>query len=359
MNKTKLKTGYTTGACATATAVSAFCALVTGRWTDPIAIQLPKGEMASFILCEKEIHTNWAMAGTVKDAGDDPDVTHGAVIRAKVWFDHTVEGIKFKAGPGVGTVTKSGLPIGVGEPAINPVPRKMIAEGINHLAREYRVEPNVVVEISVQNGEELALQTWNPRLGIIGGISILGTTGIVRPYSCSAWIASIHMGIDVARANGATHVVGSTGSVSELTAQEYFQLPDWAMLDMGDFVGGLLKYLRRNPLPHLTVAGGFGKISKLANGATDLHSKRSQVDFNFLGKIVTEFDPTTPPQALAEIRNANTANQVLEIYGETIAHPIALRARQVIQEKLNHPDIHTDVLIVNREGKIVSSTHSS
>ncbi len=357
MKKTSLRTGYTTGACATATAVSAFCALITGRWMDPIPIQLPKGVIATFSLCKMEINTNWAMAGTVKDAGDDPDVTHGALIKSKVWFNPSNKGIQFQAGQGVGTVTKPGLPIGVGEPAINPVPRKMITEGINHLASEYNVEPNVVVEISVENGEELALQTWNPRLGIIGGISILGTTGIVRPYSCSAWIASIHMGIDVARANGATHVVGSTGSVSEMTAQRHFQLPDWAMLDMGDFVGGLLKYLRKNPIKNLTVAGGFGKMSKLANGATDLHSKRSQVNFNFIRKVAAEFDPTISRQTLNAIRNANTANQVLDIYGEGIAIPIALRARRVVQEKLKHPDINVDVIIVNRDGKIIVSTH--
>ncbi len=359
MDKTKLRTGYTTGACATATAIAAFSALLTGRWQDPVTIVLPKGETASFNLVDCELHNNYAIAGTIKDAGDDPDVTHGATIKTKVWFDHSIQGVSFKAGQGVGIVTKPGLPIGVGEPAINPVPRKMIMEGINHLARLNNVDPNVVVEISVPNGEQLTLQTWNPRLGIVGGISILGTTGIVRPYSCAAWIASIHMGIDVARANGASHVVGSTGSVSELTAQEYFQLPDWAMLDMGDFVGGMVKYLRKNPIPNLTVAGGFGKISKLANGATDLHSKRSQVDFDFLSRIVAKFDPAVSRQTLEAIRTANTANQILDIYGDKIAEPITLMAKKVLMDKLKSSNIEAEVMIVNRSGKIIATTHKS
>lgn len=359
MAKTNLRTGYTTGACATATALSSFNALVTGHWKDPVSIILPQGKNVEFKLSERTLNEHYAMAGTIKDAGDDPDVTHGAVIRSKVWFDDSIEQIKFRAGQGVGTVTKSGLPIGVGEPAINPIPRKMITDGIQKLAHKYRVATNVVVEISVPNGEELALHTWNPRLGIIGGISILGTTGIVRPFSCAAWIASIHMGIDVARANGASHVVGSTGSVSERAAQNYFQLPDWAMLDMGDFVGGLLKYLRKNPIPHLTIAGGFGKLSKLANGATDLHSKRSQVDFNFLYSVADELGSLIPKQARESICQANTANQVLEICGHKLAHPIAHKAKKVIEEKLNNPEIYTDVVIVNRNGKIIATTHNS
>ena len=137
---------------------------------------------------------------------------------------------------------------------------------------------DVEITVEVPGGEELARHTWNPRLGILGGISILGTTGVVHPYSCSAWIASIHRGIDVCRANGVEHAAACTGSTSEAAVQRLYGLPDHALIDMGDFAGGTLKYLRRHPIARLTIAGGFGKLSKLAGGAMDLHSGRSEVD---------------------------------------------------------------------------------
>ena len=144
---------------------------------------------------------------------------------------------------------------------------------------------DVLVTISIPDGAAIAEKTWNPRLGIIGGLSILGTTGIVHPFSCAAWIHSIHRGVDVARAAGLTHVAGSTGSTSEAAVQQLYSLPDIALIDMGDFAGGLLKYLRVHPIDKVTIAGGFAKITKLAQGAMDLHSARSQIDLSFLAKI--------------------------------------------------------------------------
>ena len=184
--------------------------------------------------------------------------------------------IIFKAGPGVGIITKAGLALDIGEPAINPVPRQMMCEVVSEIAHKFNHPEDVTLIVSVSGGEELAKKTWNPRLGILGGISILGTTGIVIPYSCSAWIHSIHRGIDVARANGLIQVAGCTGSTSERFIQNHYHLPNEAMLDMGDFVGGLIKYFRRNPLPKLTIGGGFAKLTKLAQGHLDLHSGRSQ-----------------------------------------------------------------------------------
>jgi cobalt-precorrin-5B (C1)-methyltransferase len=239
-----LRRGWTTGACATAATKAAFTALLTGEFPDPVEILLPKGERPSFALARRDLGKTWASAGIVKDAGDDPDVTHLATIISKVRVLPEGGGVQFRAGEGVGTVTKAGLPIGPGEPAINPVPRRMMAEVIEEVAVAYGAEPDVEIEISVPGGAELAKQTWNPRLGIVGGISILGTTGIVHPFSCSAWIASIHRGIDVIRASGLEHAAACTGSTTESAVQQRYGLPDFAFIDMGDFAGAVLKYLR-------------------------------------------------------------------------------------------------------------------
>ena len=205
-----LKRGWTTGACATAAAKSAYTALLTGTFEDPVTIALPRGERVAFALARQELTPVSATAAIVKDAGDDPDVTHGALVEATV--RKSDGGLRFRAGPGVGTVTKPGLPIGPGEPAINPMPRQMIADAIAEVADRHGGSGDVEVEISIPGGEKLAEKTMNGRLGIVGGLSILGTTGIVVPYSCAAWIHSIYSGIDVARATGLTHIAGATGA---------------------------------------------------------------------------------------------------------------------------------------------------
>src|SRR5262245_42677569 len=237
-------------------------------------MSLPGGRTPSFALAveSRSGDDDCAMAGVVKDAGDDPDVTHGVLVRSEVRRGAAGTGVVFRAGEGVGTVTLAGLPLDVGEPAINPVPRRMMRAVVEAAASAAGVPADVEVEISIPGGEEIATRTWNPRLGIIGGLSILGTTGIVVPYSCSAWISSIHRGIDVAIAAGLDHVAGCTGSTSEAAVRAHLGLPEQAMIDMGDFAGGMLKYVRRHPVPRVTVGGGFAKLSKLALGHLDLHS---------------------------------------------------------------------------------------
>ena len=260
----------------------------------------------------------------------------------------------FRAGPGVGTVTMPGLPLAVGEPAINPVPRRMMREVVAELARAHGAAGDVVVEVAVEDGEELAARTWNPRLGILGGLSILGTTGVVIPYSCSSWIDSIHRGIDVARAAGHRHVAGATGRTSELAAMERFGLPVTALLDMGDFAGALLKYLRRHPVPRLTIAGGIGKLCKLADGHLDLHSARSQVDPARLA--ATAEARGADAGLVARVRAATTALHALELCeaaGVPLADGVAERARQVAQRALSAAPVVVDVLVVDREGQVV------
>ncbi len=334
----ELKRGWTTGACATAAVKAAFWALRVGTFPDPVSITLPKGEEPAFALALAEMGDDWARVGIIKDAGDDPDVTQGAMIIAKVTLGG--EGVRFKAGEGVGTVTKAGLPIAVGEPAINPVPRSMMMAEIAALGGG-----DVEIEISIPGGEEIAQKTWNGRLGIIGGLSILGTTGVVHPFSCAAWIASIHRGIDVARAAGFTHVAGCTGSTSEDAVRAHFGLPLEAMLDMGDFAGGVLKYLRSHPVPRVTIGGGFGKMVKLAQGHMDLHSGRSQVDFLWLSQLV-------PQNLKQDVIAANTAQQVLEMVGPSIAVQVATLALKSVNAVLDGA-AQADVMVVDRAGLII------
>jgi len=339
-----LRRGWTTGACATAATKAALDALWGNGFPQEAKITLPKGETPVFPLAHQQVGDGWAEVGITKDAGDDPDVTHGALIIARV--SASAGGIVFQAGEGVGTVTKAGLPIAVGEPAINPVPRSMISGVIEEQAALYERCADILVTVSVPGGAEIALKTWNPRLGIVGGLSILGTTGIVRPFSCAAWIASIHRGIDVAVAGGQTHVAGCTGATSEKVVQEAFHLPDHAMLDMGDFAGGMLKYLAKHPVKRVSIGGGIGKITKLAQGAVDLHSSRSQVDFDALNKLSLSL-------GLADVSDANTALEAVTRAGNRLAQAIAEQARVRVEKQLKNAVEHIDIVVIDRSGSIL------
>ena len=348
-----LRRGWTTGACATAAAKAAFQALLTGDFPDPVEITLPKGERPSFALARHERKGETATAGIIKDAGDDPDVTHLALVLASVRRLPAGRGILFRAGPGVGTVTRAGLLIPPGEPAINPVPRKMMQDAIAEVAAQFGKTADAEITISIPNGAELAKQTWNPRLGIEGGLSILGTTGIVNPFSCSAWIASIHRGIDVIRAAGLEHAAACTGSTSEAAVARRYTLPDFAYIDMGDFAGGVLKYLRHHPIPRLTLAGGFGKMSKLAEGALDLHSGRSQVSLDGLAAGAASLGAD---EALQErIRGANTAMEALAL-AQRAAVPlgdwVAVKARKVAAAEADRK-VEIELMVLDRDGALV------
>ncbi|MEL6522624.1 MAG: cobalt-precorrin-5B (C(1))-methyltransferase [Pseudomonadota bacterium] len=337
---TELRRGWTTGACATAAVRSALARLWDGAFLDPVSIRLPKGEEPIFPLAHSDNGEGWAEAGVTKDAGDDPDVTHGCLVIARVAARSSGQGVLFRAGEGVGTVTKPGLPIEIGEAAINPVPRQMMTDVVAAFGRGLEVE----ITISIPGGATLAAKTWNPRLGIEGGLSILGTTGIVRPFSCAAWIASIHRGIDVARASGLTHVAGCTGATSEATVQQLYRMPDHAMLDMGDFAGGLLKYLKRHPVAHLTVGGGIGKMTKLSQGALDLHSARSQVDF---ARLATDLNQPT-------LKDANTALDAYGRAGPAMADLVATGALRTVQTAISDAPISVDTVVTDRGGAILA-----
>ena len=354
-----LRRGWTTGACATAATKAAVTALTGQGFPDPVTIELPKGEKPAFALALEACGAGWARAGVVKDAGDDPDVTHGAVVLATVRRGAAGTGIVFRAGEGVGTVTKAGLPIPPGEPAINPVPRRLMTAVAEAVLAECGWPLDLEIEIAVPDGAALATRTWNPRLGILGGLSILGTTGVVHPFSCSAWIHSIHRGVDVARAEGLEHIAGATGSTSEAAVQHLYDLPDHALIDMGDFAGGLLKYLRAHPVPRLTIAGGFAKLTKLAQGNLDLHSGRSQVS---LDTLATRLEAAGASPALGQaVRAANTAAEALALGQAAGLDPAALiaadalaTARRVLAPTAGAPRTSLGILVVGRDGTILA-----
>ncbi|HEY4635646.1 MAG TPA: cobalt-precorrin-5B (C(1))-methyltransferase [Rhodospirillales bacterium] len=357
LGKGALRRGFTTGACATAAARAAAEALLTGRFPDPVTIALPKGERPSFPLACAELIGDRATAGVVKDAGDDPDVTHGALILASVIRGAAGSGVTFRAGEGVGTITRAGLPLPVGEPAINPVPRRMIAQTIAEaLAAQEKdgnpPSPDFEVTVSVPGGAALAEKTLNRRLGIVGGLSILGTTGIVIPYSCSSWIHSIHRGIDVARAAGLSHIAASTGRTSERTVQKLYDLPEVALIDMGDFVGGTLKYLRNHAVPRVTLAGGFAKMSKLASGHLDLHSGTSRLDSEVLARMLEDLGAR---ELAAAARNATSGGEILALAqecGVDLASLVARRAREVALAALGG-GVNIDVVVCDRDGRAI------
>ncbi|TAN66131.1 MAG: cobalt-precorrin-5B (C(1))-methyltransferase [Magnetospirillum sp.] len=340
MTETPLRKGWTTGACAAAAAKAAYAALTGGGFPDPVTIRLPHGETPAFALSRRSLEAGRAIAGVVKDAGDDPDVTHGAEIVAMVEAAPPGSGVVFRAGEGVGTVTLPGLPIPPGEPAINPGPRRQIMANLGEGA-------DVVVTLSIPGGEALAAKTLNARLGILGGLSILGTTGVVQPYSCSAWVHSIHRGIDVARALGLDHVVAATGKTSEAVARRLLMVPDQALIDMGDMAGAVLKYLRRAPVGRLTLVGGFAKLAKLAAGHLDLHSGASRVDVAFLAGLLAELGGEASPGT------AVTAAQFLSQAGDLpLGDLVARRAREVALAVLSGGTT-VAVIAIDRAGNVV------
>ncbi len=350
-----LRPGWTTGACATAASAAAWEALLTGEFPDPVEVELPQGRRPAFALSVEALSYDSAMAGVTKDAGDDPDVTHAALVRATVVRSTSGAGVQISGGPGVGRVTLPGLPLQVGEPAINPMPRRMITENLQAVSARYgEATTDVEVEISIDNGAEIARHTWNPRIGIVDGLSVLGTTGVVVPYSCSAWIDSIRRGVDVARAAGLQHLVGCTGSTSERVATEFLQVPDLSLLDMGDFAGAVLKYVSRHPVERLSLVGGFAKLSKLADGHLDLHSHRTSINTEYLAQLASAAGGDGElHQRISESTMAMGALQMATSAGIPLGDLVASAARDHAVKVLRGAPVAVDVICIDRAGTIV------
>lgn len=303
-----LRHGYTTGACATACTKGALLALIEQQPVERVLIWIPAGEWVSFQLQNVQVGEREASATTIKDGGDDPDATHGAEIVATVSWSNQ-PGVDIEGGIGVGRVTKPGLPIEVGLAAINPVPRQMIASTVEEVLAQYGIERGVKVVISVPQGEEIAKKTLNARLGILGGISILGTRGIVVPFSTASYKASIAYAMNVAREQDIRTVVLTTGGRSEKYAMQRFpELPIEAFVEMGDFVGFSAKQAKRVGMQEIRFVGMMGKFSKVAQGVMMVHAKSAPVDFAFIEQIAR--DVGVPAHLSAQILTANTATQV-------------------------------------------------
>lgn len=345
-----LRRGWTTGSCATAAAKAAYHALLHGDFPDPVTITLPGGQTPAFALAEHRLGEGFAEAGVVKDAGDDPDVTHGALVRSKVRLLPPGSGIVFAAGEGVGHATRPGLPIAPGEPAINPTPRRMLRQAIAEVGGQGDVE----IEISIPGGAALALKTLNGRLGVIGGLSILGTTGIVVPFSCAAWIDTIHRGVDVARALGLEHVAGATGDTSEKAIQRRHDLSEPALIDMGDFAGGMLKYLRGHPVPKVSIAGGIGKMAKLAQGLLDLHSRSGRLDLAQLAERARALGADAGlVQAMSAANNGADAVQLAAAAGLPLGNAIAAAAWETAAKVLAGTEIALEIAVFDHAGQLV------
>ncbi|MDQ1364528.1 MAG: cobalt-precorrin-5B (C1)-methyltransferase [Acidimicrobiaceae bacterium] len=342
-----LRTGWTTGTCATAAAKAATIALARGVAPPEVDVALPTGTRAAFAV-ETEGPSTCAV---VKDAGDDPDCTHGARLTATVrWRQPGENASLLLAGTGVGTITLPGLGLPIGAPAINPVPRRMILGALAEV-----VDRPVEVVFSVPGGEDMAAKTSNSRLGIVGGISILGTTGIVRPFSTAAYRASVVQQVDVAAAQGQTHMVLATGSRSERAAQRLLpEVADVCVVEVGDFTGICLRRVAERGMSRATFVGMAGKIAKLAAGVMMTHFHRSRVDTALLAAVAA--DSGAPPSVIAAATETETARHFFDsCLAAGCLEPLAELCRRAAAACRSHVAgaLAVEVLMVDFEGDMV------
>jgi len=338
VNKQRTRTGFTTGACAAAAAKAAARCLTRGLTLTEIETTLPNKQKVTFLLKRCEQIDNMMITSIIKDAGDDPDCTHGAEITTEVILREE-EGMELLNGSGVGRVTKPGLGLEVGSPAINPVPRKNITEMVlEELAYPGNKFRGARIVISVPGGEEMAKKTTNAKLGIIGGISILGTSGIVYPYSTSSWMASVVQEVSVAHAEGIRELVLTTGGKSEQFATQHFpNLPENSFIQVGDYIGTGLKAAVRNQIPLVHIVGMMGKLSKMADGQMQTHVAHSQVNLGLLAVLAKEAGASD--LLVEQIRMANTARHALELAAaKSIANLPLLVCREVCRVAQRHAD---------------------
>lgn len=342
-----LREGFSTGSCAAAAAKAATTALVTRAPQTEVTIDLPIGRRATFPVNACEIAAEHARCSVIKDAGDDPDCTHGAEIMAEVRLK-TEPGIAIDGGEGVARVTKGGLGIEIGKASITRVPMKMIADAVTEALAGAGSSGGAEVVIIVPGGIEMAKKTLNHRLGLLGGISILGTNGIVKPYSTAAYKVSIVNSIDVAVSEGLTEVVITTGGKSEEYAQRVWPLPETAFVQMGDWAGFTLAYCRKRRLAKVNVAGMIGKLSKIADGEFYTHARQSAINLDGLATIAESVG--APPDVVDKIRGGNTAREAQEIvlahglsgFFDRVAEKVSVNCRGYVEGAFSVETVITD-----------------
>tara|TARA_B100001750_G_scaffold159684_1_gene128698 strand:+ start:22 stop:1119 length:1098 start_codon:yes stop_codon:yes gene_type:complete len=354
-NKTKLRTGFTTGSCATASSKAGVLAIINQKNIEKIDITLPKRSKLDIQINSCEFTTNSARCSVIKDGGDDPDVTHGAEIIVDVELTDVIGEIEIDGGEGVGRVTKPGLGLEIGSAAINPTPKKMILENVREVAEELLEKKGIKVKVSVPKGKELGPKTDNPRIGIMGGISILGTSGIVIPYSTASFAAAIRQQISVVNTMNDDSVVLTTGGRSEDFAREIIDLPDHSFIQMGDFSGYTIKQCAKQGLKKAYVAGFIGKLAKMAAGVKQTHVKGGKVDMKFLSELAKRCNANG--DTISKILGANTARNVQEIimedevdgFFDEITKETCNQMRQHSDEK-----IPVEVILFDFDGKVLS-----
>ncbi|WP_371325322.1 cobalt-precorrin-5B (C(1))-methyltransferase [Dechloromonas sp. ZY10] len=353
------RTGFTTGACSAAAARAATLGLLYSEVPEKVVCRLPNGNDQEFVViegCVEEV-AGYANAVIVKDAGDDPDATHGAHMTAEVRIlKHRAGEIVLKGGPGVGTVTKEGLGLEVGGPAINPVPRRNIIDNVRAAGNELLEHDGLEVTISVPGGEEMAKKTLNARLGILGGISILGTTGIVRPYSTAAFRASVVQAVDVAAKQGQTSVVFTTGGRTEKFAMKQLpELDESCFVQMGDFVKAAFTSAVKRQLPQVYVGAMVGKLTKMCQGLAVTHAWKAEIDRDILADSAREVG--APDDLIEEIRAAETARfaaEKLAALGLTVDFHKQLAKKAIRSLKSEYPGAyHLAVLVCDFEGNFI------
>jgi len=352
--KGKLRTGFTTGTCATAGSIAAVLAITNQKKIGSVDVILPKKKTIQIKIADCQFTKNSARCLVIKDGGDDPDVTHGAEIWTEVSLTSKPNKIEIDGGSGVGRVTKPGLGLDIGSAAINPTPKKMIIENILKIAQDLLEKNGLNVMISVPKGKELALKTDNPRLGILGGISILGTSGIVIPYSTASFAAAIRQSLDVTIAMGNDTVVLTTGGRSEDFSRNIIKLPDHCFVQMGDFSGYTIQQCAKKKIKKAYVAGFIGKLTKMAMGVKQTHVKGSKVDMEFLSNLAQKCNANA--KIVVEIKKANTARRVYEIVTkEKLIGFFNMVCEEVYKQLRNHSEkkFEMDVIMFDFDGNII------
>ena len=353
--KAKLKTGYTTGSCATAASKAALLSIITQKKIENVDILLPKRSYIQIPINSCKFESDKAKCIVIKNGGDDPDVTHGAEIIVELSFTKKINEIEIDGGEGVGIVTKPGLGLEINKPAINPVPKKMITENLREAGKKILLEKGMRVIISVPKGKELGPKTDNPRLGIVNGISILGTSGIVIPFSTAAYAASIRQNLDVAIAAGNDIVVLTTGGRSEDFAKKIVSLPEHCFVQIGDFSGYAIQQCGRKDIKKAYVVGFIGKLAKMAAGVKQTHVKGSKVDMSFLAKLAQKCNANEI--IIQEIKKANTARHVSEIIQENqVKGFFDLICGETYKHMRKHSEekVPIDVILFDFEGNILA-----
>lgn len=353
--KVKLKTGYTTGSSATAASKAALLSVINQQKIENVDILLPKRSFIQIPIHSCEFTTSNAKCSVIKNGGDDPDVTHGAEIIVELEITDKTNEIEIDGGEGVGIVTKPGLGLEINKPAINPVPKKMIAENLREVGKEILLKKGIRVVISVPKGKELGPKTDNPRLGITNGISILGTSGIVIPFSTASYAASIRQNLDVAIAMGNDTVVLTTGGRSEDFAKKMIDLPEHCFVQMGDFSGYTIQQCGRKDIKKAYVVGFIGKLAKMAAGVKQTHVKGSKVDMKFLSELAKRCN--AEDNLIQDIKKANTARHVSEIIQENrIEGFFDLICSETYQHMRKHSEekVAIDVILFGFDGNILA-----